>query len=147
MVPTSLVSHYCSFNLEALNTLTGASLPLFSTMHRLAALVRQQRGRRGKGWSDQNLLDGMQRAMELEKDLTNEKKRLDALLLGTFSNFLPISLISDFWKCSQTTCQAPWLLARSIPNDMSHPTPPRRPLRTPFIPAHSPPRPAVPFIA
>ncbi|OWZ62588.1 hypothetical protein AYX14_00008 [Cryptococcus neoformans] len=81
MVPTSLVSHYCSFNLEALNTLTGASLPLFSTMHRLAALVRQRRGRRGKGWSDQNLLDGMQRAMELEKDLTNEKKRLDALLL------------------------------------------------------------------
>lgn len=82
MVPSSLVSHYCSFNLEALNTLTGASLPLFSTMHRLAALVRQRRGRRGKGWSDEDLFDALQRAMELEKDLTDEKKRLDALLIA-----------------------------------------------------------------
>ncbi|KGB74687.2 transcriptional activator [Cryptococcus deuterogattii R265] len=82
MIPSSLVSHYCSSNLEALNTLTGASLPLFSTMHRLAALVRQRRERRGKGWSDENLFDAIQRATELEKDLANEKERLDALVLA-----------------------------------------------------------------
>lgn len=88
MIPSSLVSHYCSSNLEALNTLTGASLPLFSTMHRLAALVRQRRERRGKGWSDENLFDAIQRATELEKDLANEKERLDALVLGTSSTVL-----------------------------------------------------------
>lgn len=57
-------------------------------MHRLAALVRQRRERSGKGWSDENLFDAIQRATELEKDLTNEKKRLDALVLGTSSNVL-----------------------------------------------------------
>ncbi|WWD17573.1 hypothetical protein CI109_102014 [Kwoniella shandongensis] len=80
MVPNSIASHHSSTALETLHTLTGVSLPLFSTMHRVAALVRQRRSRRGKGWSDEDLLDVVQPALDLEAALTEEKKRLDHLV-------------------------------------------------------------------
>ncbi|ORY27123.1 fungal-specific transcription factor domain-domain-containing protein [Naematelia encephala] len=81
MVPEVIVNQYCRTGLETLNTLTGASLPLFAKMHRIAALVHQRRSKRGKGWSDDDLLDVVQPAMELEEALTKEKKRLDELVI------------------------------------------------------------------
>ncbi|WVQ77263.1 hypothetical protein IAR50_006947 [Cryptococcus sp. DSM 104548] len=83
MVPEALIKHYHSSSLETLHTLTGASLPLFSTMHRIASLVRQRRAKRGKGagWSDEELMDVVTPARALEKVLDDEKKRLDALVL------------------------------------------------------------------
>ncbi|TYJ53754.1 hypothetical protein B9479_005592 [Cryptococcus floricola] len=84
MVPEALIKHYHPSSLETLHTLTGASLPLFSTMHRIASLVRQRRAKRGKRawWSDEELMDVVTPARELERVLEDEKKRLDALVLA-----------------------------------------------------------------
>ncbi|OCF31007.1 hypothetical protein I316_07278 [Kwoniella heveanensis BCC8398] len=82
MIPDSIVQHYSGTGLDTLHTLTGVSLPLFSRMHRLSALHRLRRSKKGKGWSDENLVDVVQPAMVLEAELQAEKKRLDELVLA-----------------------------------------------------------------
>ncbi|WVF71737.1 hypothetical protein IAT40_006545 [Kwoniella sp. CBS 6097] len=82
MIPDSIVQHYSGTGLDTLHTLTGVSLPLFSRMHRLSALHRLRRSKKGKGWSDENLVDVVQPALVLEIELQAEKKRLDELVLS-----------------------------------------------------------------
>ncbi|KAK8858953.1 hypothetical protein IAR55_003184 [Kwoniella newhampshirensis] len=81
MVPESIANHHSRTGMETLHTLTGVSLPLFSTMHRVAELVRRRRAKRGKGWSDEDLLDSVKPALNLEAALTEEKTRLDHLVM------------------------------------------------------------------
>ncbi|WWC61542.1 uncharacterized protein I303_104126 [Kwoniella dejecticola CBS 10117] len=82
MVPKSLAQKYSRAGLDTLHTLTGVSLPLFSRMHRLAELIRLRRSRKGKGWSDEHLLDVVKPALQIEAELNEEKTRLDELVLA-----------------------------------------------------------------
>ncbi|WVR07312.1 hypothetical protein IAU60_004353 [Kwoniella sp. DSM 27419] len=82
MIPDAIVQHFSGTGLDTLHTLTGVSLPLFSRMHRLSGLHRLRRSRKGKGWSDEDLVDVVQPALALEAELAVEKKRLDDLVLA-----------------------------------------------------------------
>lgn len=91
ILPYTVVSAFSRPASDNLHTLTGVSLPLFCKMYRIAALVRQRRSKRsGKAsssasasgaWSDDGLVDMVRSAEELEAELAEEKKRMDALVI------------------------------------------------------------------
>jgi hypothetical protein len=69
--------------MEGLNTLTGACLPLFIKMYRIAQLTKQRR--ETGAWGDEALIDIVAAAEELETELQAEKKRMDELVHGMLS--------------------------------------------------------------
>lgn len=81
MLPYSIVAAQSQTSLDALHTLTGVNLPLFAKMYRIAAAHRQRRSYVA-GINDEALLDTVRFADELEVELHDEKRRLDALVLG-----------------------------------------------------------------
>lgn len=81
MIPSKTLEAHSASALDTLHTLTGVSLPLFSKIYRIAALIQQRRGKVG-GWSDEGLMDLIQPCGEIEEELREEKLRLDGLVLG-----------------------------------------------------------------
>jgi hypothetical protein len=72
--------------MNGLNTLTGACLPLFIKMYRIARLTRQRR--EVSVWGDEALVDIVAASDELELELQGEKKRMDSLVQSELVLFL-----------------------------------------------------------
>lgn len=84
MVSQEVITRYSASASESLHSLTGVSLPVFTKIHRIAALHRQRREHGALDvWSDDQLLDLVRAAEEIEGELREEKRRLDAVLQGT----------------------------------------------------------------
>jgi len=66
--------------MDGLNTLTGVCLPLFIKMYRIARLTKLRR--EATVWGDEDLIDFVTAAEELEVELQAEKKRMDELVQG-----------------------------------------------------------------
>jgi hypothetical protein len=88
ILPYSVVSTFSGPAVENLHTLTGVSLPLFCKMHRIASLARGRRAKRNVAWSDDELVDVVRSADELEQELKDEKTRMDALVAGRCRNLV-----------------------------------------------------------
>lgn len=80
MLPFRVVRAHSDASHDALHTLTGVNLPLFSKMYQIAAAQRQRRTNSLQGITDEALLDAVRFADELEGELHEEKRRLDALV-------------------------------------------------------------------
>lgn len=78
IIPYDTLQLFSSQAVHHLNTLTGACLPLFIKMHRIASLTKRCRGRRE--WNDDTLVDTVEEAETLENELKEEKKRMDAMV-------------------------------------------------------------------
>jgi transcriptional activator protein UGA3 len=72
---------------DKFHTLTGVSLPLFCKISRIAALVRQRHSKRNGAWSDDDLVDMVRSAEELETELAEDKTRMDALVICEFTSY------------------------------------------------------------
>jgi len=66
--------------MDGLNTLTGACLPLFIKMYRIARLTKQRR--EARVWADEALVDIVAASEDLELELQAEKRRMDGLVQG-----------------------------------------------------------------
>ena len=78
------MDRYARSHPESLHSLTGVSLPLFSRIHRVAALHRQRRAFGPMAlWTDDQLLDHVQAASVIEEELMEDKRHLDRILHGT----------------------------------------------------------------
>lgn len=78
IIPYDTLQLFSSQAVHRLNTLTGACLPLFIKMHRIASLTRRCRDRRD--WSDDTLVDTVEEAEALEIELKEEKERMDGMV-------------------------------------------------------------------
>lgn len=81
MVSHAVMSRFSPSASESLHGLTGVSLPLFSKIHRIAALHKQRRDI-GNEWTDDQLLDLVRTAEAIEAELRDEKRRLGDVLRG-----------------------------------------------------------------
>ncbi|KAL1410868.1 hypothetical protein Q8F55_001811 [Vanrija albida] len=80
MLPHQLLS-ICSQNpLQAPNTLTGMNVPIITKMYRIAELIRRRRSAPDGILGDAALSDVVDEAEQLESELQDEKRRLDALV-------------------------------------------------------------------
>jgi hypothetical protein len=77
--------------MEGLNTLTGACLPLFIKMYRIARLTQQRR--ETSAWGDEALVDIVAAAEELELELQAEKIRMASLVQGRAEIYFTILLL------------------------------------------------------
>jgi len=77
--------------MEGLNTLTGACLPLFIKMYRIARLTKQRQ--EISAWGDEALVDIVAAAEEVELELQAEKRRMDSLVQGTSDLLVRFSLL------------------------------------------------------
>lgn len=99
LVPYSVLWTYSNSSSDYLHTLTGACFPLFCKMHRIATLATQRRlkaKKRAGGtlahqgvattlntiWTDEELYDLVLAADEVEQQLKEEKKQMEALVKG-----------------------------------------------------------------
>jgi hypothetical protein len=78
LIPYDTLQLFSSQAVHHLNTLTGACLPLFIKMHRIASLTKRCRFR--QTWNDDALVDTVQEAETIEIELKDEKKRMDAMV-------------------------------------------------------------------
>lgn len=67
---------------NSLTPLLGISFPLLDLIKRSIDVLRRRRSLNGKTWDDDEHLDMVQAADELQDELRDEKKRLDVLTKG-----------------------------------------------------------------
>jgi len=91
IIPYDTALSYSSRAMEGLNTLTGACLPLFIKMYRIARLTKQRQ--ETSAWGDEALVDIVAAAEEVELELQAEKRRMDSLVQGTSDLLVRFSLL------------------------------------------------------
>jgi len=69
---------------DGVHTLSGVALPILCKLHRIASMVRRRRRKTKSGstWSDEELVDVVRAAEDMQDELKEEKKRMDALILS-----------------------------------------------------------------
>ncbi|KAJ9094982.1 hypothetical protein QFC21_005775 [Naganishia friedmannii] len=69
-----------------INTLTGLAWPVFTTMYRIAGLIRKKRerasasARKGNAWNYDELVDLVSEAEKIQQDLDTEKRLIDEVI-------------------------------------------------------------------
>jgi hypothetical protein len=79
---TNQVEALARTRLKTLTPAMGISFSLLGLMYRVTELVRRRRTLRGTTWDDDQHVDIVQAAEDLQDLLRDEKKRLDALVKG-----------------------------------------------------------------
>ena len=101
-MPYSVLLTYSNPSSDYLNTLTGACFPVFCRFNRIATLASQRRQKsRGQStrrpgdesvlWSDEELYDLVSSAREIEEELKEDKKQMEAMVKSK----LPASISFD----------------------------------------------------
>lgn len=67
--------------IDSLQTLCGVGLQCFCIMHKISGLIRRKRSYSSK-WADELLADLVADAEQLERDLEDERIRLDDMMKG-----------------------------------------------------------------
>ncbi|CED83530.1 Protein of unknown function DUF3468 [Phaffia rhodozyma] len=86
IVASSLLAEAACKSPNSVYTLTGLSLPVFVRMHQTAELIRERRANQFGGvdkdgtWTDERLLDMVQKAQKLESELQLEKDKASVLI-------------------------------------------------------------------
>lgn len=93
LVPSDILELYSSRAIDKLNTLTGACLPLFVKMHRIASVTKDRRDR--KVWDDEALIDTIQIVDNIEEGLREEKDTMESLVRGKPPTTDPVGLLTS----------------------------------------------------
>ena len=102
--------------MDSLHTLTGVSLRPFCIMQRIAALIRKRRASQSTFWDAESLLSLTESIDKVEKELDDEKLRLQLLVSGAKAYSVTRRLLTLASSPSQTTFEIPSILSRSFQN-------------------------------